>query len=53
MSVAFIFERLQTGSTPEETAQALTREYDVALDVASKYVQNTINVLIEADVAET
>ena len=50
---AFIFERLQTGSTPEETAQALTREYDVALDVASKDVQNTINVLIEADVAET
>ena len=44
---AFIFERLQTGSTPEETAQALTREYDVALDVASKDVQNTINVLIE------
>lgn len=50
---AFIFERLQTDSTPEETAQALTREYDVALDVASKDVQNTINVLIEADVAET
>ena len=50
---AFIFERLQTGSTPEETAQALTREYDVVLDVASKDVQNTINVLIEADVAET
>ena len=49
---AFIFEQLQNGSTPEETAQALTEEYDVALDTAGKDVQNTINSLIEAGVAE-
>jgi hypothetical protein len=48
---AFIIERLQAGATPEETAQALTREYDVALDVASTDMQNTINALIEAGVA--
>lgn len=49
---AFIFERLQKGSTPEEIAQALTREYDVALDTASADVQNTVASLIEAGVAE-
>ena len=49
---AFIFERLQKGSTPEETAQALTQEYDVTLDTASTDVQNTVNSLIEAGVAE-
>lgn len=49
---AFIFEKLQKGSTPEQTAEALTREYDVALDTASADVQNTINSLIEAGVAE-
>ena len=49
---AFIFEKLQKGSTPEETAQALTQEYDVSLDTASTDVQNTINSLIEAGVAE-
>ena len=49
---AFIFEKLQKGSTPEETARALTQEYDVSLDTASTDVQNTINSLIEAGVAE-
>ncbi len=49
---AFIFERLQKGSTADETAQALTQEYDVALDTAGVDVQNTINSLIEAGVAE-
>ena len=49
---AFIYEHLQKGATPDETAQALTEEYDVALDTASKDVQNTIHSLIEADVAE-
>ena len=49
---AFIFEKLQKGSTPEETAQALTQEYDVTLDTASADVQNTVASLIEAGVAE-
>ena len=49
---AFIFEKLQKGSTPEVTANALTQEYDVSLDTASTDVQNTINSLIEAGVAE-
>ena len=49
---AFIFERLQKGSTPEETAKALTQEYDVSLDTASTDVQKTIDSLIEAGVAE-
>ena len=49
---AFIFEKLQKGGTPEETAQALTQEYDVALDTASADVQKTIASLIEAGVAE-
>lgn len=49
---AFIFERLQKGSTPEETVQALTQEYDVSLDIASTDVQKTIDSLIEAGVAE-
>lgn len=49
---AFIFEKLQKGSTPEETSNALTQEYDVSLDTASTDVQNTINSLIEAGVAE-
>ena len=49
---AFIFEHLQKGSTPAETAQALTQEYDVSLDTASADVQNTINSLIESGVAE-
>ena len=49
---AFIFEKLQKGSTSEETAQALTQEYDVSLDTASADVQNTILSLIEAGVAE-
>ncbi len=49
---AFIFERLQKGSTPEETVQALTQEYDVSLDIASTDVQKTIDSLIEACVAE-
>lgn len=49
---AFIFEKLQKGSTPEQTAQALTQEYDVTLDIASTDVQNTINSLIESGVAE-
>ena len=49
---AFIFEKLQKGAAPEETALALTQEYDVTLDTASTDVQNTINSLIEAGVAE-
>lgn len=49
---AFIFEKLQKGSTPEETARALTQEYDVSLDTASADVQKTIASLIEAGVAE-
>ena len=49
---AFIFEKLQKGSTPEETSNALTQEYDVSLDTASTDVQNTINSLIESGVAE-
>ncbi len=49
---AFIFECPQKGSTPEETAQALTQAYDVALDTASTDVQKTINSLIEAGVAD-
>ena len=49
---AFIFEKLQKGISTEEIAQALTQEYDVTLDTASTDVQNTINSLIEAGVAE-
>ena len=49
---AFIFEKLQMGAAPEEIAQALTQEYDVSFDTASTDVQNTINSLIEAGVAE-
>ena len=49
---AFIFEKLQKGSTPEETAQALTQAYDVTLDTASADVKNTVASLIEAGVAE-
>ena len=49
---AFIFEKLQKGATPEETARALTEEYDVALDTANTDVQNTIASLIEAGAAE-
>jgi len=49
---AFIYEKLQKGATPDETAQALTQEYDVSLDIASTDVQKTIDSLIEAGVAE-
>ncbi len=49
---AFIFERLQKGGTPEDTAQALTQEYDVDLKTASADVQKTIDSLVEAGVAE-
>ena len=49
---AFIFERLQRGSTQEEIADALTQEYDVSLDTVSADVQKTIDSLIEAGVAE-
>ena len=51
-SGAFIFERLQKGGTPEETARALTEEYDVTLDTANADVQKTVASLIEAGVAE-
>ena len=51
-SGAFIFEKLQKGATSEQTAEALTKEYDVTLDTASADVQNTIKSLIEAGVAE-
>ena len=49
---AFIFDKLQKGATPGETAEALTREYDVLLDTASADVQKTIASLIEAGVAK-
>ena len=49
---AFIFERLQQGGSPEETAQALTAEYDVTSETAMTDVQKTIASLIEAGVAE-
>ena len=49
---AFIFEKLQKGATPEQTAEALTEEYDVTLDTAGADVKNTINSLIKAGVAE-
>ena len=49
---AFIFEKLQKGASPEQTAEALTREYDVSLDTASADVKNTVASLIEAGVAE-
>ena len=49
---AFIFEKLQKGSTPEQTAEELTQEYDVPLDTASADVKNTVASLIEAGVAE-
>ena len=49
---AFIFEKLQKGSTPEQTAGALTQEYDVPLDTASADVKNTVASMIEAGVAE-
>lgn len=49
---AFIFEKLQKGATLEETAEALTQEYDVPLDTAGADVQNTVAALIEAGVAE-
>lgn len=49
---AFIFERLQKGSTQEEIIDALTQEYDVSLDTVSADVQKTIDSLIEAGVAE-
>ena len=49
---AFIYEKLQKGAAPEETARALTQAYDVTLDTASTDVQKTIASLIEAGVAE-
>lgn len=49
---AFIYEKLQKGASPEQTAEALTREYDVSLDTASADVKNTVASLIEAGVAE-
>ena len=49
---AFIFERLQKGATLEETAEALTQEYDVPLDTAGADVKNTVASLIEVGVAE-
>ena len=49
---AFIFEKLQKGASPEQTAEALTQEYDVTLDTASADVKNTVASLIEAGVAE-
>ena len=49
---AFVFEHLQKGVTPEETAQALTEKYDVAPDAALADVQRAAETLIEAGVAE-
>ena len=51
-TAAFIFEKLQKGAAPEEIAQALTQEYDVALETAQTDVKNTAASLMEAGVAE-
>ncbi len=48
---AFVFVRLQGGATPEETARALTEEYDVDLGTAVTDVQNTAASLVEAGAA--
>ncbi len=40
------------GHAPEETARALTEEYDVDLDTAATDVQNTVASLVEAGAAE-
>ena len=49
---AFIFERLQRGHTPEETAQALAAAYEVSAEQAEADVQAMIAVFIGNGVAE-
>lgn len=47
---ALIFSELKSGKSVEETAEALTREYDVTLDKAKSDVEKTIASLKEAGV---
>ena len=49
---ALIYEQLKAGKSVEETAQALTEEYDVTLEKALADVQKTVADLQEAGVAE-
>ena len=49
-TAALIFEQLQDGKSAEETAAALTAEYDVTLETALADVQETIESLREAGV---
>lgn len=47
---ALIFSELKSGKTIEETAQSLTREYDVTLEKAKRAVEKTVASLKEAGV---
>ena len=47
---ALIFSELKSGRTIEETAETLTREYDVTLEKAKSDVEKTIASLKEAGV---
>ncbi len=49
---ALIYEKLKTGKSVEETAQALTDAYEVTPEKALADVQKTIADLQEAGVAE-
>jgi len=51
-TAALIFEQLQAGKTVEETAAALTAEYDVTPEKALASVQKTIDSLREAGVVD-
>ena len=46
-----ILNYISLGATPEETARALTEEYDVDLGTAATDVQNTAASLVEAGAA--
>ena len=47
-----IFSELKSGRTIEETAETLTREYDVTLEKAKSDVEKTIASLKEAGAKE-
>ncbi|MCF0229761.1 MAG: PqqD family protein [Parasporobacterium sp.] len=49
---AFIYEKLSEGKSMEETARALTLEYDVDMEKAMQGVEMTCADLIEAGVAQ-
>ncbi len=49
---AMIFSELKDGKTVEETAQTLTREYDVTLEKAASDIEKTIASLKEAGVID-